>query len=959
MDASAPNVLNPQQASALLEGGPYAAALVEDAALVIATGHPVRIAFATPAGLAMFRARDLAALEAVVAGAQSPGARRLRQLAQSLAIGGEPRMEQLRFFSGRSPIMLGLSCARVAGPNGSSFLVAAAPPSAPVEVPRSGLEVEGDSLAGDPAASPLAPPPLEDPVRFLWNLSPEGRFGPADPTLAARVGPNAPLAGESIEALCARLGIDPAGAFIQALDARRTFSALRLDWPEPGLARARVALMSGAPQFDRERKFAGFRGFGVLTGESAPVDARASRSSAPAMQSEEPPPPDETTEMEALGSSRASIPAVVETAVATSTSLGEPSPIVTPSAEETGSAPATPSKLGREGGAEIFVLRPTASIPTGGLNVVPLRPAAASASMAPPSALEAPGGGEEDIVELSSQERDAFREIARALGARLRAPRTDEGATESEDPPVLPIASAQDAAEIAPGPAEPIGGGSPASSHQAEETANSDLASLVDILPICALVLRGGEPAFLNRTLLDLVGFADIGEFRAAGGLGRIFRNREPAMLAPASESIEIPMMAAGGEWIVVDALTRPISWDGAPATLVALRRSREAENQSRLRALEVEARLSSARARNFAAALDSAADGLVRLDAAGRILAMSARAKSLFGYDREEAAAEHFTALLAPSSHGAAIALFDAAREGGSANGAEVVARAAGGAPIFVRLYFGRLAASPEPEYCLVIRDLSEMKAAGREGSAAREKAESASALKTDFLARVSHEIRTPLQAILGFAEVILEERFGPIGNDRYKDYVKDIHASGQHVMSLANDLLDLAKIEAGRMEFAFSPVDANRIIRECVALMQPQAARERIIMRLSLFDKLPNVMADERALRQIMLNLMSNAVKFNEPGGQVIVSTALDESGHPVIRVRDTGLGMNESELSVALEPFRQIPGGRHDDGTGLGLPLTKALVEANHADFSIKSRKEHGTLVEVAFPSIRAAQ
>jgi PAS domain S-box-containing protein len=413
-------------------------------------------------------------------------------------------------------------------------------------------------------------------------------------------------------------------------------------------------------------------------------------------------------------------------------------------------------------------------------------------------------------------------------------------------------------------------------------------------------------------------------------------------------------MMAAGGELIVVDALTSPISWGGAPATLVALRRSREAENQARRRALEDEAR-----ARNFATALDSAADGMVRLDAAGRILAMSPRAESLFGYDQEEAAGKNFTALLAPSSHAAAIALFETAREGGSANGAEVVARAAGGAPIFVRLYFGRLAASPEPEYCLVIRDLSEMKAAEREGREAREKAETASALKTDFLARVSHEIRTPLQAILGFAEVIMEERFGPIGNDRYKDYVKDIHVSGQHVMSLANDLLDLAKIEAGRMEFAFSPVDANRIIRECVALMQPQAARERIIMRLSLFDKLPNVMADERALRQIMLNLMSNAVKFNEPGGQVIVSTALDESGHPVIRVRDTGLGMNETELSVALEPFRQIPGGRRDDGAGLGLPLTKALVEANHADFSIKSRKEHGTLVEVAFPSIRAAQ
>ena len=158
-----------------------------------------------------------------------------------------------------------------------------------------------------------------------------------------------------------------------------------------------------------------------------------------------------------------------------------------------------------------------------------------------------------------------------------------------------------------------------------------------------------------------------------------------------------------------------------------------------------------------------------------------------------------------------------------------------------------------------------------------------------------------------------MIEERFGPIGNERYKDYLKDIHASGQHVMSLANDLLDLAKIEAGKMELQFAPVDANRIIRECVALMQPQAARERIIVRLSLFDKLPNVMADERSLRQIVLNLMSNAVKYNEPGGQVIVSTAIDEAGHAIIRVRDTGVGMNESELGVALEPFKRVGGGR----------------------------------------------
>jgi len=222
-----------------------------------------------------------------------------------------------------------------------------------------------------------------------------------------------------------------------------------------------------------------------------------------------------------------------------------------------------------------------------------------------------------------------------------------------------------------------------------------------------------------------------------------------------------------------------------------------------------------------------------------------------------------------------------------------------------------------------------------------------------------VSHEIRTPLNAILGFAEVMMEERFGPIGNERYKDYLKDIQASGRHVMSLADDLLDLSKIETGKLELAFAPVDANRVIRECVSLMQPQAARERIIMRVSLFDPLPPVIADERSLKQIMLNLMSNAVKFNEPGGQVIVSTAVGAAGQVVIRVRDTGFGMNEREVGVALEPFGRVMKPGSKAGAGLGLPLTKALVEANKAEFSIQSRREHGTLIEIAFPVVRAAQ
>ena len=152
----------------------------------------------------------------------------------------------------------------------------------------------------------------------------------------------------------------------------------------------------------------------------------------------------------------------------------------------------------------------------------------------------------------------------------------------------------------------------------------------------------------------------------------------------------------------------------------------------------------------------------------------------------------------------------------------------------------------------------------------AARRAAEQANAQKSDFLAKISHEIRTPLNAIIGFSEVMMEERFGPIGNERYHDYLRDIHASGAHLCRLINDLLDLSKIEAGKLDLDFVSVDVNDVLAQCVALMQPQANRERIIIRTSLAPRLPPVVADERSLRQIVLNLLSNAVKFTEPAAR-----------------------------------------------------------------------------------------
>ena len=230
--------------------------------------------------------------------------------------------------------------------------------------------------------------------------------------------------------------------------------------------------------------------------------------------------------------------------------------------------------------------------------------------------------------------------------------------------------------------------------------------------------------------------------------------------------------------------------------------------------------------------------------------------------------------------------------------------------------------------------------------------------AAKAEFVAKISHEIRTPLTAITGFAEAIMAERFGPIGNERYREYIKDIHAAGAHLSSLLDGLLDLSRIETGRIELTFANVNLNDLTQQCVGIMQPQANRARLIIRTALSSGLLPVMADERALRQIVLNLLTNSIRFTGPGGQIIVSTVLSDAHEAVLRVRDTSAGMSEKNIEAALEPFRDIATAASwgSGGTGFGLPLTKALAEANHAHFRIKSGPDAGTLIEIAFPPNR---
>jgi PAS domain S-box-containing protein len=364
---------------------------------------------------------------------------------------------------------------------------------------------------------------------------------------------------------------------------------------------------------------------------------------------------------------------------------------------------------------------------------------------------------------------------------------------------------------------------------------------------------------------------------------------------------------------------------------------------------------------RELQAILDTAADGVVMLDRQGRILSSNRGAQALFGREPAAFAGRALVELLAPESVPVASDyLHDLLRNGGARgldHGREVTGRLADGDSLALFMTLGRIGEEGE-RLCAVFRDLAPFKKAADELSAAKRRAEKASAAKSDFLAKISHEIRTPLNAIIGFSEIMAQERFGPVGNERYRQYLVDIQSSGQHLLSLVNDLLDLSKIEAGKLELDFADVALNPLTQQCVALLAPQANRDRIIIRTSLSEKLPPVIADARSVRQIVLNLISNSTKFTGAGGQVIVSTTLTDLGEVVLRVRDNGIGMSEREIALALEPFRQIATTVRSGpaGTGLGLPLTKALAEANRATFRIKSAPNAGTLIEVAFPPSR---
>jgi PAS domain S-box-containing protein len=355
---------------------------------------------------------------------------------------------------------------------------------------------------------------------------------------------------------------------------------------------------------------------------------------------------------------------------------------------------------------------------------------------------------------------------------------------------------------------------------------------------------------------------------------------------------------------------------------------------------------------------LSAAADGIFGVDAAGRITFANPAAARILGRDLATMIGLQADRVLCPSgsSAGMPAPVVAALGDGRMHHVEETRILGADGSALSVELVV-----TPIPRrlssLCAVVvfHDISAQIAAQQDLYRAKEEAEAANRSKSSFLAHMSHELRTPLNAIIGFSEVMSQETLGPLENAQYRDYVRHIHASGAHLLSLINDLLDLSKIEAGKLELWEEEADPGALLERCRVFVGESAQHRGVHLAVTVDPRLAAVTCDARKIKQVVVNLLSNAVKFTPAGGLVELEAKLEDTSDLVIRVSDNGVGIAARDLDHVMAPFGQAREAliRDNEGTGLGLPLARALVELHGGSLSLDSRQGVGTTVTVRLP------
>ena len=358
---------------------------------------------------------------------------------------------------------------------------------------------------------------------------------------------------------------------------------------------------------------------------------------------------------------------------------------------------------------------------------------------------------------------------------------------------------------------------------------------------------------------------------------------------------------------------------------------------------------------------LDNMLDTYYRTDADGRMVMVSPAIVPLLGYSLEEQIGMSLTDHYAnPADRQDFLRALE--ENGGEIRGYEARLRRKDGREIWV---------STNSRYCFdedgnftgvegVTRDVTAQKNAVAAVGAAKDQAEAANRAKTEFLANMSHELRTPLNSIIGFSEILVDELFGPVGNPQYQEYARHINDSGRHLLGLIKDILDVSQIEAGHFELVESDVDISGLVDSCTKLVDDRLAQSDLTLSKEISSGLPAVFADELRLKQVVLNLLTNAIKFTPEGGIVTMSAGLDNGGGLVFSVADTGIGIAREDFDRVLTAFVQADGGwaRRHEGAGLGLPIARQLVEMHGGTLDLASEFGVGTTVTFRLPPERVA-
>ena len=474
------------------------------------------------------------------------------------------------------------------------------------------------------------------------------------------------------------------------------------------------------------------------------------------------------------------------------------------------------------------------------------------------------------------------------------------------------------------------------------------------------VVHRGGKPLFANSAMARLVGYASVAEFTDQPSVIPFLHPEDRAMITaniqarlmgrPAPDDYEFRLVARDGRVVWVDCRASVIDWDGGSAVLAAL-----FDIGDRKRAEDAQRRSEHLFEKVFQASPDCIT--VTNFDD-GRYIAVNDRFYDLYGYDRGEVLGRTSSDFQIWVDPGFRPWMTEQLRAGLPVRDVETRVRHRSGAIHDVTVSAEMLRFGDQTALVIVARDISGRKRQDEELRIAKEAAEIANRSKTEFLANMSHELRTPLNAIIGFSEIIKNQLLGPVGAPRYREYATDIYRSGNHLLEIINDILDLSKLEAGKFELHERELYLPDVTEDCLRLVRERAHEAGLRLGTAMAADLPLLWADQRLVKQILLNLLSNAVKFTPRGGKVTVEARVAESGELALAVADTGIGMSASEIQTALTPFGQVDSAltRRHQGSGLGVPLVKSLSERHGGRLEITSRPGAGTTVTVLFPPAR---